>query len=186
MYGADNVGQEPTVFINQRTIAANADHEISISARSLQRDHTVILLLDQVEPGTSFELEVVRHFEGTSNEAGKMLESKSCELPLKYSTAFDIIRQLDRPYAQTPLSRHFEIQYGMRGIFDSPIFQKMADIVKMGLTESGEPFTMKGWLRKAAPNLARLLLHKIPGLDMIADPIAHGIEAALERGMKGK
>lgn len=47
---------------------ANADLNMSVSARSLQRKHTTVVLFEGVEPGTSFEIEFIRRFEGTPSE----------------------------------------------------------------------------------------------------------------------
>lgn len=87
-------------------------------------------MFDGVPAGTTFSLNLRRHFEGIpSNRSSRSVEQSI--LSLKYSNPMDIIRKSEMPTRS--IRGDFEQYYMMnRGIMDWPLVGDVARILKYG------------------------------------------------------
>lgn len=116
--------------VNVSEPGAFNDSEVVISAIDLSRNHTAIIMFDGVPAGTTFSLNLRRHFEGIpSNRSSRSVEQSI--LSLKYSNPMDIIRKSEMPTRS--IRGDFEQYYMMnRGIMDWPLVGDVARILKYG------------------------------------------------------
>lgn len=71
--------------------------------------------------------------------------------------------------------------YELAGLSDWPLIQTMADFFGIGMAEVDQAGDdMAAWMKKSAPNLARILLRAIPGTAPVADVIADAIKELIE------
>lgn len=122
-WGDDNNGTYSPI-ISTNTPTATTDNNFSFSAADLRRRHTVIIVMEGVTAGTSFELEVIRRIEGIPNESNMSREKHAHQLSESYSTPLDILRKTNfadfyRPY-HTFMDEE-EIYVG--AFWNSPFFQ---------------------------------------------------------------
>jgi hypothetical protein len=77
LFGSSSDSTEPTVLVDPHLdFESDSDSRISISAKSLQRPHTTVILFEQVVEGTSFEIEIIRRIEGIPSEKGQVFEER--------------------------------------------------------------------------------------------------------------
>jgi len=69
----------------------NAESWTALDALDLYRNHSVLIMIEGVTPGMSFELDLIRHFEATPKDSGLVLERRSALLD-KYSSSLELIR----------------------------------------------------------------------------------------------
>lgn len=100
VYAKVNVeGEANPVYVDNVNVSdpqGYFDQEVVLSAIDLSRNHTAIIMFDGVPPGTTFSLNLRRHFEGIpSNRSSRSVEQSI--LSLKYSNPMDIIRKSEMP-----------------------------------------------------------------------------------------
>lgn len=75
-------------------------------------------MFEQVEPGTSFEIEIIRRIEGIASEAGQAFEEQTATLGSDYATPFELLRRHEHEPILNPLQDEI---FAMRGFFDWPL-----------------------------------------------------------------
>jgi hypothetical protein len=75
----------------------------------------------------------------------------------------------------------------MRGIFSIPMLMGAMEVAKLLMqSKDSEKDSTAQWMAKAAPNVAELVLGKIPGLNYIAKPVSEAIKGITGvLGMRG-
>lgn len=159
-------------------VQATADFNLSINARSLTRPHTVIILLEGVQPGTSFELEVVRHFEGPPSELGQSFEQRAVLLPDSVSSALDLIRKTNfEPVIASRLEKAMETN--LSGVFNDPTIMTQDDVRKMGLLELPNPMDLVSYMVRQAPAMMSEIVGGIPIIGDILAPLSQSLLSTL-------
>lgn len=74
---------------------ASEDEQLQISAYAMSRKHTVIILMEDINSTTSFELEIIRRVEGIANDEYQTSEQRQCQLSDKYSSPLDVLRKIN-------------------------------------------------------------------------------------------
>lgn len=97
-----------------------------------------------------------------------------------YANAFDIHRKLDIGYLS--INKYQVDMFDdvvLLGIMSWPIFTTVKDVLTKGLDKMGIKTDIKSLLYKAAPALAKALVSKVPGLELVGAQIVDDIAKRL-------
>lgn len=103
------------------------------------------MTFDQCTPGMTFEVEIIRHFEGTTDDESMSLQKEVAKL-ITQPTALELLRTSEMRFIEVfepeDLRRWFAGGYH-RGIFDNNVIQNVTEMVKSGLSNISDTLNLK-------------------------------------------
>lgn len=122
---------------------------------STMRDHCVVLLFENMPEDSSFELTITRHFEGTPDDTGSVLERKEATLT-SFSTPLELISRMDSDAIMTG-TNGFKLSM-------APFLAKAKDILQYGLDKIRSSPKASEVLEGVLPDLLQSAFMSIPYL----------------------
>lgn len=80
--------------------------------------HTTVITFEGIPPGTTFEFELMRHFEGFPDDSADTFEREEATLEF-CGSALELLRTTELEWILQP---HLHSQMTMRGLGDIPLF----------------------------------------------------------------
>jgi hypothetical protein len=103
--------------------------------------HVALITMQGLQPGSTYEIEITRHFEGVPTAESASREMEFCQLPPEYSSPLQILHKADlKDHIISPAEYYMQRGILLRGLWDLPVLRSIKDVINMGLdTISSQP-----------------------------------------------
>lgn len=153
--------------------AGSAGSNPSIYYKDLATDHVVLIAIEGVQPGTTFELEMIRHFEGHPIDEQGQRELRTARL-VSENDPLTLLRRLHvSDFTISPSTYYLMQQAGIHyaGLWDLPIFSTIADVVNWGIDRIQAAPDMAQLVADVIPTAMGLLVQQVPILAELRGPV---------------